>query len=72
MRDVADTPSFIDHLHGPAPQAANIGALFAAFAGWIPVFIAIIPAVYYAILIWESKTVQGWVQKYRARKSNGQ
>lgn len=53
-------------------HAASLGALAAAAMGWLPGVIAIIPAIYYLILIWESKTVQHWINNrrmvWRARK----
>ena len=35
--------------------------------GWLPFVVAIIPAIYYLILIYESKTVQGFVERRRER-----
>lgn len=54
-----------------AAHAASVGTLIAAFFRLLPEFVAVIPAIYYAILIWESKTVQRrlrlWRMKRRAR-----
>lgn len=51
------------------PHVASVGALVATMVGWLPFIVALIPAVYYCILIWESKTVQGWVAARRQRKA---
>jgi hypothetical protein len=51
------------------PQTASIAALLAVLAGWLPVFIALIPTVYYLFLIYETKTVQGWRQAWRDRRA---
>lgn len=50
------------------PHFASVGALFAVIAGWLPYFVAIIPAIYYCILIYESKTVQGLIERRRQRR----
>jgi hypothetical protein len=55
-------------LHHIAPDhavahVASLGTLLAAWQGWLPHFAAVIPAVYYAVLLWETKTVQGWVHR---------
>lgn len=55
--------------NGAGSQFAAIGAFVATAAGWLPFILATLPAIYYLILIWESKTVQGWVEKRRARKA---
>jgi hypothetical protein len=51
------------------PHGASIGAIIGALMGWLPAFIALIPAAYYGILIYESKTVQGWLHRRFERKS---
>ena len=51
------------------PQSASIAALLAVIAGWLPVIVAIIPALYYLVLIYETKTVQGWVSHWRERRA---
>ena len=59
------------HLPDPAlavPQTASILAIIAAVIGWLPAIVAIVPAIYYGVLIWESKTVQGWLKRRRAKK----
>lgn len=50
------------------PHGASIATLFATIMGWLPGVIALVPAVYYLILIYESKTVQKWVSRRRAQK----
>lgn len=50
------------------PQTASIAAILAVAAGWVPIIVAIIPAIYYAFLIWETKTVQGWLKRRAAKK----
>lgn len=64
---VPDTPA-ID-VNSAVPHGASIGALFATFMGWLPVIVAIIPAIYYLVLIYESKTVQKWIRRRRLRKA---
>lgn len=55
--------------NGAGSQFAAIGAFVATAAGWLPFILALLPAIYYVILIWESKTVQELVAKRRARKA---
>jgi hypothetical protein len=43
-------------------------ALFSALAGYIPLVVAIIPAVWYAIQIWETKTVQKHIRLWKIRR----
>lgn len=50
------------------PQTASMLAIIATVVGWLPAIVAIVPAVYYAVLIFESKTVQGWLRRRRAKK----
>jgi heme exporter protein D len=52
-----------------ATHSASVGALFAVFMGWLPLFVALIPAVYYIILIFESKTVQKYLRRRRIRRA---
>lgn len=51
------------------PHGASILALAGTLMGYIPVVIAIIPALYYLLLIYESVTVQGWLAHRRALKA---
>lgn len=70
MRDglpMPDVPTSVDPI-AAAPHIASVGALVATMMGWLPVVIALIPAIYYLILIYESKTVQAWVTRRRERK----
>lgn len=55
--------------NGAGTQLVAVGSFVATAAGYIPYILALLPAVYYCILIWESKTVQEWVAKRRARKA---
>lgn len=64
---VPDTP-IADQTVNAFPHGASLGALFMAFMGWLPGIVALVPALYYGLLIYESKTVQGWLKKRRARK----
>ena len=50
------------------PHIASLSALAAAIAGWLPVVVAVIPAIYYLILIWESSTVQHYIRNVRMRR----
>jgi energy-converting hydrogenase Eha subunit B len=51
-----------------ATHGFSLGALVATFMGWLPAIIALVPAVYYSILIYESKTVQKFFQRRRAKR----
>lgn len=51
-----------------APHVASVGALFATLMGWLPAVVALVPALYYCILIYESKTVQAMIKRRRLRK----
>lgn len=51
------------------PHGASIGALLGVLMGWLPVIVALIPAVYYLLLIYESKTVQKWVRRRRWKRA---
>lgn len=64
---VPDTPA-ID-INSAVPHGASIGALAATFMGWLPVIVAIIPAIYYGVLIFESKTVQKWIRRRRLKRA---
>lgn len=71
MRDVIPMPDVPVGTvpNGAGSQFAAIGAFIATAAGWLPFILALLPAVYYLILIYESKTVQGWVERRRARRA---
>ncbi len=51
-----------------AAHLVSIGAMIAAFVGWLPALLALIPAFYYVILIWESSTVQHYLRNRRMRR----
>ncbi len=72
MRDNLPFPDLpVDPGHAvvvATPHAASIAALVAAIAGWVPVIVAVIPAIYYLILIWESSTVQHYIRNLRMRR----
>lgn len=69
-----DPQSYVDN-HYPTDPAvltthgASIGALIATIVGWLPAFIALIPAVYYMFLIYETKTFQSWIRRRRLRRA---
>lgn len=72
MRDhlpVPDVPSIANTATNAVPHGASIGAIAASFLGYLPAIVALIPAVYYCILIFESKTVQDWIARRRTRKT---
>lgn len=62
LHDAPDPGAVVAH-------TASISAIFAAFVGWIPIIVALIPAIYYLILIYESSTVQTWVHKRALRRT---
>lgn len=66
---VPDTPIADQAVNNPALHGLSIGALGATIMGWLPAILAIIPALYYCLLIFESKTVQGWLQRRRERRA---
>lgn len=53
-------------------HGASVLTIAGAILKFIPAFVAVIPAIYYCILIWESKTVQRrlrlWRMNRRARR----
>ncbi len=62
----------VEHVPDPGVVAAHgisLGAILGTFMGFLPVFAALIPAGYYALLIYESKTVQAWMRKGRAKRA---
>lgn len=50
-------------------HAAALGTLAATIGGYLPVLLALVPALYYLLLIYESKTVQTWAAERKARKA---
>lgn len=66
---LADTPSL--DASTLVPHSASVGTIIATLMGWLPGILAVIPAIYYCVLIFESKTVQKWLRKRRLRKAAG-
>lgn len=62
-----DTP-ITDGAVQAAPHVASLGALGAAIMGYLPGVIALVPAIYYLLLIYEGKTVQRWLARRRAKR----
>lgn len=56
-----DAPTVMAH-------SASLGAWVGVIAGYLPTFAVLIPMIYYALLIWESKTVQTWRKRRRLLK----
>lgn len=54
--------------HGIGTHLTALGAFAVSLAGYIPYLFAALPAIYYVILIWESKTVQDWNARRKQRK----
>lgn len=70
MRDalpMPDVPTTVPN--GLGSHVTAIAAFGVSLMGYIPYLFAALPAIYYLILIWESKTVQEWVARRRARKA---
>lgn len=44
----------------------SVGTVVGALMGWLPAIAAIFTIVWTAIRIWETKTVQGWLKRFRA------
>jgi hypothetical protein len=57
-----------DDLHSGVAHVASLGAVIMVFAKLLPVIAATVPIVWYGLLIYESKTVQGWVNARRAKQ----
>lgn len=53
-------------------HTVSIAAIFAAFFHYIPAVAALVPAIYYMILIWESKTIRRRLRLHRMRKRAAQ
>ncbi len=51
-----------------AAHGISLGALAGSLIGWLPLVAALVPMVYYLILIWESRTVQHWMRNARMRR----
>lgn len=52
-----------------AAHAISVAAILGTFAGWLPPLAALAAIIWYAINIYESKTVQAWLAQRRG-KSN--
>lgn len=46
-------------------DAASVGTVIATLAGWLPALAALVTIVWTGIRIFETKTVQGWIKKWR-------
>jgi hypothetical protein len=46
----------------------SAGAIVATIAGWLPPFAAVVALIWYAIQIWESKTIQNYLYGRRQRQ----
>lgn len=55
-------------LSNDAFHALSIGAVLGSIAGILPPLAALAAAIWYAIQIWESKTVQGWRARWHRGK----
>lgn len=60
----------MDDLHAAwwAGNIASITALGAIFAGWLPVFVALVPLIYYSLMVYDHPRVIKWRQHRRERK----
>lgn len=47
----------------------SISTVVATLAGWLPAIAALASLIWTAIRIYETKTVQGWLQRRRERKA---
>jgi hypothetical protein len=56
------------HPVGYTLDAAGLLAILGALLGWISPIAALIAILWYSIQIWESRTVQTWVQKRHERR----
>ena len=52
-----------------AAHTFSTGAILGAFLGYLPNVAAGLAALWYMLVIWESKTVQGWVGRRRPHKT---
>ena len=51
-----------------AADVISVGAALGSLAGWLPAVAAAASLVWTLIRIYETKTMQGWVKKWRKRK----
>lgn len=48
----------------------SAGAIVASFVGWLPLIAAFAGMIWYMIQIWESKTVQAGLARWRVRRKS--
>ena len=48
-----------------AVDVAGIGVIISAMVGWIPIFAAFVSLIWFSIQIWESRTIQHWLNNRR-------
>lgn len=66
---VPDAPVADAALNHPASHGMALTGIFATMVGWLPTILLLLPAIYYCLLIFESKTVQAMLQRRRERKA---
>lgn len=59
-----------DHATRWAGDLVAAGAIAGTFLQALPPIAAIVGIIWYLIMIWESKTVQDWRHKHRAKKAH--
>lgn len=57
-----------DQINAGIAHVASMGAVLMVLAKVLPVIAAIMPILWYSIVIFESKTVQAWVKSRAAKK----
>ena len=62
--DHNDTVAMVKH----GVDAVAAGGILGAFVGVLPPLAAFVAVLWYAIQIWESETVQGWVHRHKVTK----
>ena len=58
-----------DELINRAGDAAATGIAVGSVLGWLPALAAVVSIVWFSIQIWESKTIQSFVQRWRERNA---
>jgi hypothetical protein len=60
----------MDDLHAAwwAGNIFSLAALGAIFSGWLPVFVALVPLIYYGLMIYDHPRMAKWRQHRRERK----
>lgn len=46
-------------------DALSVGTVIATLAGWLPAIAALVTIIWTVIRILETRTVQGWIRKWR-------